>query len=1010
MKTHVQWPRLRSCSAWLNTPGFPSARMLWLTQCALLACLFSPSQAQVPTNISGSGLGTKVNGFPTADCAGSCDITGGTRPGGMAGTNLFHSFGDFSVGPGDVAQFLNQGSVDLAGNLLGAGLPTSNIVGRVTGGNVSQIYGTIRTTNFGAANLFLLNPTGFIFGEKAVLNVGGSFTAATADYIRFPGPGGDIFYANEASPPPLTVASPVAFGFLDPPTHGITVQGGTLSVPNGQSLNLVGGDITVQAAGGPGTTPAALSAPGGEIRLASAASAGEFIFSSLSEGPNVNNTEFALKGTTTLEQGTVVSTSGDPSGAVYVRGGQFYVDDAEVRSDGLIEVTVDQITLKDRGVIETQASDTGPAGNIVLDVDGLSIESGAGIRTSGNDVFSSGNILVTATESTSVTGQFDSNTRSRIVNENGGSGGTGNIALQTGTLTLADGGRIISDTFFDPNPPAPGDPIVPKLSITADGAVWIKDGSDMRVISFLSDVGSLTLDAGSLTMENRGVITTFTVANGRGGDLSVGAGDIFLSGGSQLSSESQLGAGRAGDISVVADNQLSISGVGLDENGLPAPSGIFSNTSTPFPAPFFTGDAGNISVTAESIAITDGGKVESSSSLLAFGNAGQVLITAPTIFLNGGSISTSTEFSGNAGSVELNAGTVTLENGSQVTSSSSVGLFGEVPSGDAGKVTVQGVASPANSILIDGGTSGIFTTTQGTGAGGDIFVKANSVTLQNGGTISAETSGTEMTATGGNINVQAGQDINLVNNATVSAKSTGPANAGEIKLVSGGSIHLNGSEITAEARQASGGNIKLTAPNTVLLKNSTISTSVQGGPMTVGGNINIDPQFVILQNSKIIAHAIQGQGGNITIVAGTFLQDASSIIDASSQFGLSGSVTIQSPLSNLSQVLAPMPQAPLAVGALLRSTCAARVAEGEMSSFVERGRDGLPTEPGGWLGGPFHAAAALPVTSGIHKRSAVDGFSVRASGDDGVVSIRGQEAYGLLRRLLARNANAGCSL
>ncbi len=44
-------------------------------------------------------------------------------------------------------------------------------------------------------------------------------------------------------------------------------------------------------------------------------------------------------------------------------------------------------------------------------------------------------------------------------------------------------------------------------------------------------------------------------------------------------------------------------------------------------------------------------------------------------------------------------------------------------------MTVQGTGSPAESILIDGVGSGIFTTTEGTGKGGNIFVSGNSVTL-----------------------------------------------------------------------------------------------------------------------------------------------------------------------------------------------------------------------------------------------------------------------------------------
>jgi filamentous hemagglutinin family protein len=66
------------------------------------------------------------------------------------GPTSFDSFGDFNVPSNNIANFLND-----------SGLTTSNILGRVTGGNISNIFGTIQTTGFGNANLFLMNPAGF---------------------------------------------------------------------------------------------------------------------------------------------------------------------------------------------------------------------------------------------------------------------------------------------------------------------------------------------------------------------------------------------------------------------------------------------------------------------------------------------------------------------------------------------------------------------------------------------------------------------------------------------------------------------------------------------------------------------------------------------------------------------------------------------------------------------------------------------------------------------------------
>ena len=144
--------------------------------------LLSVGYAQVTTittNITSSGLGTTINGSTSAPClGGTCTITGGDR----RGQNLFHSFGRFDIGAGNTANFSN-----------GSGQATSNILGRVTGNQVSNIFGTIQTTGFGTANLFLMNPAGWIFGPTARLNVGGSFHVTTADYIRLDD--GSRFYA-----------------------------------------------------------------------------------------------------------------------------------------------------------------------------------------------------------------------------------------------------------------------------------------------------------------------------------------------------------------------------------------------------------------------------------------------------------------------------------------------------------------------------------------------------------------------------------------------------------------------------------------------------------------------------------------------------------------------------------------------------------------------------------------------------------------------------------------------
>ncbi|MEB3338299.1 MAG: filamentous hemagglutinin N-terminal domain-containing protein, partial [Leptolyngbyaceae bacterium] len=149
-------------------------------------------------------------------------ITGG----GTAGTNLFHSFEQFSVQTGKTAFFNHAPDIQ-------------NIIARVTGGVASSIDGVIRAN--AAANLFLLNPSGIILGPNAVLNIGGSFLASTASSIKFE----DNTEFSATDPKPLlTVSAPV--GLVLGPTPGdIRVQstsmlsGGVAVTENGDAGQLL---------------------------------------------------------------------------------------------------------------------------------------------------------------------------------------------------------------------------------------------------------------------------------------------------------------------------------------------------------------------------------------------------------------------------------------------------------------------------------------------------------------------------------------------------------------------------------------------------------------------------------------------------------------------------------------------------------------------------------------------------------------------------------------------------
>ncbi len=149
--------------------------------------------------------------------------------GATRGSNLFHSFQEFNVREGRGAYFSNPAGIE-------------NILSRVTGGNPSNILGTLGV--LGDANLFFINPNGIVFGPNARLDVGGSFLGSTANSLIFNN--GFEFSATKAQAPPLlTVNIPIGLRFRE--TAGdIQVQQSILQVQNGQTLALVGGNVSVE--------------------------------------------------------------------------------------------------------------------------------------------------------------------------------------------------------------------------------------------------------------------------------------------------------------------------------------------------------------------------------------------------------------------------------------------------------------------------------------------------------------------------------------------------------------------------------------------------------------------------------------------------------------------------------------------------------------------------------------------------------------------------------------------
>ena len=101
---------------------------------------------------------------------------------------------------------------------------------------------------------------------------------------------------------------------------------------------------------------------------------------------------------------------------------------------------------------------------------------------------------------------------------------------------------------------------------------------------------------------------------------------------------------------------------------------------------------------------------------------------------------------------------------------------------------------------------------------------------------------------------------------------------------------------------------------------------------------------MILNQSTISANAIFGNGGNITIDTGHLIASTDSLITASSQFGLSGTVSVLGPSVDFSGSLISLPGQFVSAENRLPERCAVRLS-GNISSFIVVGRGGLPLDP-----------------------------------------------------------------
>ncbi len=884
-------------------------------------------------------------------------ITGGTQ----AGTNLFHSFEQFSVPTGSQAVFNNAADI-------------ANILGRVTGGELSDINGLIKAN--GDANLFLINPNGIILGENAALDIGGTFTTSTASSIKFAD--GNEFNAIAPENPILTVSLPTGVQLGGTP-QAITV--------NGNGNNLFFNDFFA-----PDRSDKPTGLTGSPINLI----AGEINF----DGGNLTSSEINLAA---VEAGQVgLTNNGFNLDAVASFGNINLTNAASVDASngGIINATAKNISLADGSAVIALNEGDGTAGTINLNAkENLTLtgESAAPfpsfISTDGTEdaTQTSGTINIAANHLTLDKGGFISATTSGE-----GDGGIINIDAQQVDVT-SFGDNYSSSIIIDSGYLGKGGEInlnADRLNITQGGAIGSSSYGD-------GEGGVINLNAREIKVSDVAQIDDFIFgpyiavnneAAGKGGTLNITSDNLIVADSGQITA-STSGTGKAGEINIDSKN-ITVTNATKPENYV---TGIF-NASGLTATEEVLGDGGDINIKAENLTVDNFAAISARS--LSSANGGNIDIESQNVALNTGIINTNGLNGGNSGELTLNTNNLTLLNGGQIsTSTNDNGNAGNLTI-NAQQIEVSGATEDGNSAILsnaiigsgnggnikintdglkitDGGSVSVsnFSTRNanlppGTGKPGTIEINAGEINVtepdtnnptgiratvnaQSGGSITLNTNqlnlmgaGAEIDAqskgrgNGGNITVNS-SDINLANEGAVTSSASSTGDAGNITL---NTQQLNGDRglVIAESQVSGGGNIQINSDNLALNNESLLSTSVKdsnGG----GGDITITNSNLILarNNSDLRANAVEGPGGNINITSKLLFTDFNSDIDASSRFGLDGTIKIESPESEKQLAPGVLPETIVDPTGLITAACPIS----EENTFTYTGNGGIPQNP-----------------------------------------------------------------
>ena len=376
------------------------------------------------------------------------------------------------------------------------------------------------------------------------------------------------------------------------------------------------------------------------------------------------------------------------------------------------------------------------------------------------------------------------------------------------------------------------------------------------------DAGNITITVDFLKLSNKGMITSQNNPSfeGKSGSILINAGQIEIDNNSMISSGT-LNTKDAGRIVLTAEI------LKLNNNSFIVSSALGATT----------GKGGDLIIHSKELQINENSKIGGDTS--SVGKGGNVNVTADSLLLNSGLITSDSYGKGDGGSILINANNLEMHN--SIISSSTFGI------GNAGKITV--VAD--DSIKLSNDTSlkrGIYTDSslEAQGNSGNISITARNIEVSNA-IISSNTFGEgnagniAVTANSIRLNRDINADVGIMATAYPGSKGNGGMITVDVKQ-----LEINGAYISSGTfGNGNAGNVEVLNANSVKIHNSGgITTNAYPNSNGSGGAVTINVQQLEVYDDSIIVSGTGGKGnaGNVVVNANSVRLHNTGVISSSS--------------------------------------------------------------------------------------------------------------------------------